>query len=106
MTAAAAASGFAAECRVGRRYRSIAAASVVSSKCGQHHIESQWRRLNSDLLVLHHEAEKGKHFSFIIVDVTYLISGIYTNFCRLLCKKCDVGYYVINRGVAKLMIIG
>jgi len=42
----------------------------------------------------------------IIINVTYLISGIYTNFHRLLCKKCDVGYYVINRGVAKLMIIG
>jgi len=41
----------------------------------------------------------------IIVDVTYLISGIYTNFRRLLlCKKCDVGYYVINNGVMKLMI--
>jgi len=42
----------------------------------------------------------------IIVDVSYLISGIYTNFCRLLCKKCDVGYYVINHGVMKLMISG
>jgi len=33
------------------------------------------------------------NFSVInmIVDVTYLIYGIYTNFCRLLCKKCDVG---------------
>jgi len=29
---------------------------------------------------------------------------IYTNFRRLLCKKCDVGYYVINHGVMKLMI--
>jgi len=28
----------------------------------------------------------------IIVDVNYLISGIYTNFRMLLCKKCDVGY--------------
>jgi len=34
----------------------------------------------------------------IIIDVSYLISGIYTNFFRLLCKKCDVGYYVINHG--------
>ena len=42
----------------------------------------------------------------IIVDVTYLISGIYTNFRRLLGKKCDVEYYVINRGVMKLMITG
>jgi len=32
----------------------------------------------------------------IIIDVIYLISGIYTNFHRLPCKKCDVGYYVIN----------
>jgi len=28
----------------------------------------------------------------IIIDVTYLICVIYTNFRRLLCKKCDVGY--------------
>ena len=28
----------------------------------------------------------------VIVDVTYLISGISTNFHRLLCKKCDIGY--------------
>jgi len=41
-----------------------------------------------------------------IVDVTYLISGIYTNFRRLRGKKCDVEYYVINRGVMKLMITG
>ena len=34
----------------------------------------------------------------IIVDVTYLISGIYTNFHTFVCKKCDVGYYVINHG--------
>ena len=38
----------------------------------------------------------------IIINVTYLISGIY----RLLCKKCDVGYYVINHVVMKLMIAG
>ena len=38
-----------------------------------------------------------------IIDVTYLISGIYTNFRRLLCKKFDEGYYVINH-VMKLMI--
>ena len=25
----------------------------------------------------------------IIVDITYLISGIYTNFWIFLCKKCD-----------------
>ena len=42
----------------------------------------------------------------IIVDVPYLIFWIYPNFCRLLCKKCDVGYYVINHGVMKLMITG
>ena len=39
----------------------------------------------------------------IVVDGTYLISGIYTNFRRLLCKKCDVGYYVIGYGVMKLI---
>jgi len=35
----------------------------------------------------------------IIIDVTHLISEIYTNLRIFLCKKCDVGYYVINRGV-------
>jgi len=40
----------------------------------------------------------------IIIDVTYLISGIYSNFYRLLYKKCDVGYYIINHGAVKLMI--
>ena len=35
----------------------------------------------------------------IIIDVVYLISGIYTNFHRLLCNKCDVGYYVINHEI-------
>jgi len=35
----------------------------------------------------------------IIVDVICLISGIYINFRTFLCKKCDVGYYVINHGV-------
>jgi len=42
----------------------------------------------------------------IVIDVTYLISGIYTIFRRLLCKKCEVGYYVINHGVMKLVITG
>jgi len=42
----------------------------------------------------------------IITDATYLIFGIYTNFRRLLRKKCDVGYCVINDGVMKLMITG
>jgi len=44
----------------------------------------------------------------IIIDVNYLISGNFTNVRRLglLCKKCDVGYYVINRGVMKMMITG
>jgi len=32
----------------------------------------------------------------IIVDATYLISGIYTNFRTFLCTKCDVGCYAIN----------
>jgi len=36
------------------------------------------------------------------VCVTYLIYGIYTNFRRLLCKKCDERYYVINHGAIKL----
>jgi len=31
------------------------------------------------------------------VDFTDLVLGIYVNFHRLLlCKKCDVGYYVIK----------
>ena len=30
----------------------------------------------------------------IAIDVTSLISGIYTTFHTFLCKKCDVGYYV------------
>jgi len=42
----------------------------------------------------------------IIIDVIYLIYGIYTNFRTLLCKKCDAGYYVINHCVMKLMITG
>jgi len=42
----------------------------------------------------------------VVIGATYLMSGIYTNFCRLLCKKCDAGYYVINRCVMKLMITG
>jgi len=40
----------------------------------------------------------------IIIDVTYLISGNYTNFRSFLCKMCDVRYYIINQGVMKLMI--
>jgi len=32
----------------------------------------------------------------IVIDFTCQISGIYTNFCGLLCKKCNVGYCVIN----------
>ena len=33
----------------------------------------------------------------IVIAVTYLISGISSNFRRLLlCKKCDGWYYVIN----------
>jgi len=64
--------------------------------------------------LLRRESEKRNHFSFtnksfntqrnvdkfsvllllmnITVDATCLISGIYTNFRRLLRKKCDVGY--------------
>jgi len=40
----------------------------------------------------------------IIIDGTYLISGISTNFHSLLCENCDVGYYIISHGVMKLMI--
>ena len=39
----------------------------------------------------------------IIINVTYLFSGIYTNFRRLLCKNYHVGYHVINHGIMKLM---
>ena len=71
----------------------------------------------------HREAEKRNHFSFMnksfntqynltkfstliiseyyIIDVTYLISRIYTNIRRLLYKKCDVGLLTM-----KLMITG
>ena len=42
----------------------------------------------------------------IIAGATHLVSGTYTNFRRLLCKKCDVRSYVINRGVVKLVITG
>ena len=46
--------------------------------------------------------------SILIVNeyVYCLLTGIYTNFRRLLCKKCDVRYCVINNGVMKLMITG
>ena len=36
---------------------------------------------------------------YYIVDVTYLISKIYTNFRTLLRRTCDVGYYIINREI-------
>jgi len=36
----------------------------------------------------------------------FLISVIFTNFCRLLCKKCDIGCYLIHHRVMKLMITG
>jgi len=39
--------------------------------------------------------------SVSIMDANYLVTGMYTNFRRLLCKKCDVGYYVINHGVMR-----
>jgi len=32
------------------------------------------------------------------MNMTYLISGIYINFRRILCKS-DVGYYVINHEI-------
>jgi len=40
----------------------------------------------------------------IIIDVAILISKIFANFRRLLCKMYAVGYYVINHGVMKSMI--
>jgi len=42
----------------------------------------------------------------IIIDFTYFIYEICANFRMLLCQKCDVGYYDVNHGVMKLMIIG
>ena len=36
-----------------------------------------------------------KFSTLIVIDVTYLVSGIYTNFRTFLCKKCDVGYYCV-----------
>ena len=36
----------------------------------------------------------------------FLNLGPYTNFRSLLREKCEVGYYVINHGVMKLMITG
>ena len=44
--------------------------------------------------------------NIVMIDVTYSISGICTNFRRLLRKKCDVGYYIIKHGVMKFMITG
>ena len=38
----------------------------------------------------------------LLITVTYLISGLYTNLHTFLCKKCDVGYYVINHGVYRI----
>jgi len=44
----------------------------------------------------------------IIVDEyyhrCYLFDFWNLQFHRLLCKKCDAGYYVVNHGVMKLMI--
>ena len=72
--------------------------------------------------VVHREAEKGTTFLLrinllicnviwqnlvllllmnIIMDATYLIYGICTNLCTLLCKKCD-GYCVVNRGIYRI----
>jgi len=42
----------------------------------------------------------------IIINVTYLIPGSYTNFRRLLCTTCDIRYYLIIHSVMKLMITG
>ena len=35
----------------------------------------------------------------IIIDVTYLVSSINTTFHIFLCKKCDIGYYIVNRDI-------
>ena len=40
----------------------------------------------------------------MIIHVTYLIYGIYTNLHTFLCKKCDVGYYVVNHGVYRIRL--
>jgi len=55
-TAATAAGGFAAVRRAGVRYRSTAEGAMLqvpalSSKCGQHHVESRRRRHNTNLLI-------------------------------------------------------
>jgi len=42
----------------------------------------------------------------IIIDVTFLICGIYTNFRRLLCKKCDYDITSLKHDVMKLIIPG
>ena len=56
-TAAAACGSFAAERRAGRIYRSQRSAATrrstaLSSKCGQCHVDSRGRRLNTDLFSL------------------------------------------------------
>ena len=37
----------------------------------------------------------------IIIDVTYLIAGLYIKLRIFKCKKCNVGYYIINYGVLR-----
>jgi len=41
----------------------------------------------------------------IIIDVTNLISGFCTNLRSFSCKKCDVGYYVVNHDVYTKKIV-
>jgi len=70
------------------------------------------------LFVWHREAEKKDHCSFmnksfnmqrnlslnIVIDVTYLISEIYSNFHKLLCKK--VWRRILRHHVINFMITG
>jgi len=49
LTVAGACSGFAAWRATCRKYRSIAGTPALSSKCGQCHVYSRHRRLNTDL---------------------------------------------------------
>ena len=70
-TAATAAGGFAAERHAGRRYRSIAAGTVLqatalSSKCEQCLVESRRRRLNTKLFTL-------RYFLYICTVFQYCI---------------------------------
>ena len=43
----------------------------------------------------------GRPYNTLTLPCERVISGIYTNFRRLLCKKCDIGYYVIGSSPLK-----